>query len=308
MGLVKENTVDAERPSDTAMLAAVIRAGHPLVDGTPTLFYDDLALRLSGAQNEAQLVEALNGLTQELSERTDPEFGPAVADQYRIFTLVRSRYAEDELNKAVANGVTQYVVLGAGLDSFAYRRSDLAGRLTVFEVDHPNTQRWKQERLNGIGVETPDNLTFVATDFESRSLSDSLQDNGFDVNEPTFFSWLGVIQYLQPEAVFSTLDTVAGCAPGTQIVFEYTLKESELDEAGQRLLGLSRTLSADRGEPLFSFFTPDEMSRRLADMGFVDIEDFGPEKSNARYLCDRTDGLQLRVPSPIHLMNARVGR
>jgi methyltransferase (TIGR00027 family) len=300
--------VDAERPSDTAMLAAVIRAGHPLVDGTPTVFNDDLALQLSGAQSEAELVEALNKLTQELSERTDPEFGPAVADQYRIFTLIRSRYAEDELYKAIANGVTQYVVLGAGLDSFAYRRSDLAGQLTVFEVDHPNTQRWKQERLDGIGVKTPDNLIFVATDFESRSLSESLQDNGFDVNQPAFFSWLGVIQYLQPEAVFSTLETVVGCAPGTQIVFEYTLKESELDAAGQRLLGLSRTLSADRGEPLFSFFTPEEMTGHLADMGFTDIEDFGPEKSNARYLCDRTDELQLRVPSPIHLMNARVGR
>jgi len=283
--------MDAERPSDTAMLAAIIRAAHPLIDGTPTVFYDDLALPLSGAQSETELVAALNRLTDELSERTDPEFGPAVADQYRIFTLLRSRYAEDELDKAIASGMAQYVLLGAGLDSFAYRRADLNDTVAVFEVD----------------LKAPDNLTFVATDFETRTLSESLQDNGFNVNAPAFFSWLGVIQYLRPEAVFSTLDTVAKCAPGTQIVFEYTLKDSELDDAGRRLLGLSRTLSADRGEPLFSFFTPDELSKRLRGSGFSSVEDVGPEKSNPRYLFGRTDGLQLRVPSPIHLMNARVG-
>jgi len=299
--------MDAERPSDTAMLAAIIRAAHPLIDGTPTVFYDDLALPLSGAQSETELVAALNRLTDELSERTDPEFGPAVADQYRIFTLLRSRYAEDELDKAIASGMAQYVLLGAGLDSFAYRRADLNDTVAVFEVDHPNTQRWKRERLNEVGLKAPDNLTFVATDFETRTLSESLQDNGFNVNAPAFFSWLGVIQYLRPEAVFSTLDTVAKCAPGTQIVFEYTLKDSELDDAGRRLLGLSRTLSADRGEPLFSFFTPDELSKRLRGSGFSSVEDVGPEKSNPRYLFGRTDGLQLRVPSPIHLMNARVG-
>lgn len=299
--------MEAGRPSETSTLAALIRAGHLLLDGEPKVLCDDLALALSGVEDEHALRATLEGLAAELIHRTDADFGDKVFDLYRAFALVRNRYAEDELQKAVAGGVDQYVILGAGLDSFAYRRPDLMEVLRVFEVDHPATQNWKRGRLQELAVQLPPNLTFVPIDFETQALADELDAAGYDRNKPGFFSWLGVTQYLGDDAIFGTLATVARGAPGTEIVFEYSLEDSLLDEIGQRLLALSRELSLAREEPLLSFFNPDGLSQRLRSVGFSDIEHFGPEEANARYFCGRADGLALHSPSPNRLIKAGVG-
>ena len=129
---------------------------------------------------------------------------------------MRSRYTEDELSKALARGIKQYVILGAGLDSFAYRRRDLADVLRVFEVDHPATQQWKRVRLQELGIELPPNLTFIPINFEQQTVTAALQAGGYWPEEPAFFSWLGVIGYLTEEATFKTLREVVAAAPGSE--------------------------------------------------------------------------------------------
>ena len=295
------------KPSDTSTLAAVVRAAHLSWDAEPKILCDELALPFTGLPNEAALRMAWDGLQAEMAGRHDEEFGRIVLDLYRAFVILRNRYAEDELDKAIANGITQYVILGAGLDSFAYRRPDLDGHVQVIEVDHPATQAWKRNHLEQIGVKTPGNLTFLPVDFERQDLRDALCAGGYDADRPGFFSWLGVTEYLGDDAIFSTFRCLASFAAGTEIVFEYALDDSLLDATGQRLMALSRELSRDRGEPFLSVFDPKILAGRLGDEGFDAVEDFDPPKANARYFARRSDGLALRDPSPLHLMKARVG-
>lgn len=296
------------RPSATSMLAAMSRASHLFLDGEPKVLRDELALHFSGAENEAALRTTLDTLWTETARRTDPEFAHSVLNFYRAFVTMRHRYAEDELEKAFARGVREYVILGAGLDSFAYRQPDFTSALRVFEVDHPATQQWKRVRLHELNVALPSNLTFVPVDFEQQTLAAELQASGHRPELPTFFSWLGVTQYLTEEAIFETLRVVANGAPGSEIVFEYSLRETLLDEMSRRMLAAFKANSAARGEPWLSLFEPASLAGRLKDVGFTETEDFGPEEANARYFSGRTDGLQLRSPSTTHLMKARVGK
>jgi methyltransferase (TIGR00027 family) len=219
--------------------------------------------------------------------------------------VMRNRYAEDELDKAIARGVAQYVILGAGLDSFVYRRPDLAGVVQVFEVDYPATQQWKRMRLRELRVELPPNLIFIPLDFEMQPLTAGLQAGGYRPEAPAFFSWLGVTMYLTEEAIFNTLRVVASLALGSEIVFSYVVPEALLDEEHQRLLAAIKAGAAARGEPWLSCFEPAHLKARIKELGFTQVWDLGPEEANARYFAGRTDGL--RVPPWFHLMSARVG-
>ena len=219
--------------------------------------------------------------------------------------LVRQRYAEDELATAVQRGVGQYVMLGAGLDSFAYRRPDLATLLRVFEVDHPATQQWKRARLRELSVHLPSNLTFIPLDFEQHTLADGLHAGGHRPELPAFFSWLGVTQFLTEEAVFTTLRYVASLAPGSEIVFQYFLPEALFDDENRRLLALWKARRASVGEPVLSQFEPTTLATRVQEFGFTQVWDVGPEALDARYFVGRTDGLRASPHS--HLMKARVG-
>jgi methyltransferase (TIGR00027 family) len=214
------------RPSATAMIAAMIRAAHLLWDDPPKIFQDPLALGLSGVESASALQATLKAMQAEQARRSTPAFAQVLSRYNYAGVLVRQRYAEDELATAVERGVEQYVILGAGLDSFAYRRPDLATILRVFEVDHPATQQWKRARLQELSVHLPSNLTFIPLDFEQHTLADGLPAGGHRPELPTFFSWLGVTQYLTAEAVFTTLRYVASLAPGSEIVFQYFLPES----------------------------------------------------------------------------------
>lgn len=293
------------QPSGTAMLAAMTRAVHLFQDEEPKVLRDDLALQLSGFENEAALRCTVEALMAEVAQRFDMESAQKLSQYSRALITMRNRYAEDELSKAIERGVGQYVILGAGLDSFAYRRRDLARVLHVFEVDHPTTQQWKRTRLGTLNVPLPDHLTFVPINFEQQTLKEGLQTGGYYAEAPVFFSWLGVTYYLTEEAVFETLRSVAAAAPGSEIVFEYGLPESLLDKESKRIWLMLQATVAAQGEPMLSLFEPTTLAARVKKLGFTQVWDFGPEEANARYFAGRTDGLH--APPYARLMKARVG-
>ncbi len=276
----------------TPLRTAIRRAEHQLIDH-PKVFDDPLALRILGKEH-ASTVQA------ELVQSDESPLAPLI----RATLAVRSRYAEDKLALGVQHGVRQYVILGAGLDTFAYRNPYPEGVLHIFEVDHPITQAWKRECLRTAGINRPNDLTFVPVDFETQTLMEELSDADFDPNQPTFFSWLGVTPYLTTEAVMATLSLVASLAVGSEIVFDYLIPPSLLSSKQRSIFDeLSQRVSA-AGEPWQAFFDPVSLKRNLQAMGFSNIKDKGPQKINAKYFNNRKDGL--RVWSLTNLMSARV--
>ena len=273
--------MDAATPSRTALSVALRRAAHQIVDA-PLVFSDPLAVRILGGEH----AEAL----RRTPVRADRPWSKAL----RAFLVARSRYAEDGLAVAVKRGVRQYVLLGAGLDTFAYRNS--YPELRVFELDHPATQEWKRELLGKSGIAVPSSVTYVAADFERRALGEQLIEGGLDAGAPVFFGWLGVVPYLTRSAFRATVDFVAGSAPGSALVLDYGKPRATLPALEQLAhASLSARVKA-RGEPFELFFTPEEMAAELR--GFSPMEDIGREEINARYFTvkgmPRTDGLEVR--------------
>lgn len=219
---------------------------------------------------------------------------------------VRNCYAEDELKNALQRGVIQFVLLGAGLDSFAYRRRDLSGVLRVFEVDYPSTQQWKRARLRELNITLPDNLTFVPIDFEKQTLREALRAGGYRMDEAAFFSWLGVTQYLTQSATLGTLREIASLAPGSEVVFEYSVPEEQLEGTERQYLAWCQARSAERGEPWLGFFDPMRMVTQVKSLGYTEVTALSPAEINTRYFVNRSDGL--RTPQAHHLMKARVGK
>ena len=187
---------------------------------------------------------------------------------------------------------------------FAYRRGEAAKGVRVFEVDHPATQHWKRTRLHAVGIEIPPTVSFVPLDFEQQTLQEGLRAGGYRLEEPGVFSWLGVTPYLTEAAIWRTLREVAASAAGTAIIFEYEVPDSLLDAEGQRLEATTRAFATARGEPWFSVFDPSRLRAHLHALGFVVIEDVGPEEAHARYFAGRRDGLR-SLPFA-HLMHAQV--
>jgi len=293
------------RASLTAVGAAVFRAAHLALDDDPKVFNDPFALLLSGAAGEVSVFDHANKILAEFTARLGPKVGPQVFQYLRALTIMRSRYAEDEFSSAMQRGLTRYVSLGAGLDSFAYRHPDLAGSVQVFEIDHPVTQNWKQQRLFELGLQQPSNLILLPIDLSDQSLLDGLRAGGYTVQQPAFFSWLGVTQYLTEEAVFRILQQVAFLAPGTEIVFTYIVPRHTLDGENQRLFTIFTQSVSMRGESWVTFLETARLARRLEELGFTQIKNLRPEEANARYFAGRADALS--VPGLEHVMRARVG-
>jgi methyltransferase (TIGR00027 family) len=258
-------------PSRTALAAAAYRAFHQLLEGG-RLFADPLALPILGA--DAQLVED--------RARTDAQALEAHRGM-RLFVAVRSAIAEARLKAAIEDrGVGQLVVLGAGLDTFAYR-NPFEGRLKVFEVDHPATQAWKRRRLAEVGIAVPPSLTFTPVDFETDNLLAALEAAGFDPAKRTVFIWLGVVPYLTKEAVSATLTLIAGMPGGAEVIFDYS-------DPPETLSGQARTAHLERaervasvGEPFLSNFEPADLHAQLTALGLRQIEDLGPRELMSRY-------------------------
>lgn len=264
------------RPSRTAQRVAVRRAAHQLLD-RPLVLEDPFALKIIGPDAEAATMAKAHG---------------QVSSSFRAFMAVRSRYAEDELANAVARGVRQYVVLGAGLDTFAWRNPFDGVR--VFEVDFPATQHWKRQRLANVGMADPPCLTFAPVDFESQTLADGLNRAGFRADQPAYFSWLGVTMYLTREAFDATAGFIGALPAGGGVTFDYAVERSELGVFERVALDHLARKVAVMGEPFQLFFRPVELASLVRGLGFGDIEDVGKDELNARYLGNRQDGLRLR--------------
>jgi methyltransferase (TIGR00027 family) len=292
------------RPSRTAIAAASMRAAHLLLDEEPKILRDSLALALSGVGDAAALRITMDRMETEIAQQTTPALAHSFLRLGRGLAVWRSQYVEDTVARAVQRGITQYVILGAGLDSFAYRRHAGAEDVRVFEIDHPATQHWKRTRLHAVGVEIPPTVSFVPLDFEQQTLQKELRAGGYCLEEPGVFSWLGVTPYLTEDAIFSTLREVAALAAGTEIIFEYEVPAALLDAEGQDLEAVTRAFATARGEPWLSVFVPSHLQASLQALGFVALEDVGPEEAHARYFAGRRDGLG-SLPFA-HLMNAQV--
>jgi methyltransferase (TIGR00027 family) len=279
------------RPSRTAMRVALRRAAHQMVDH-PLVLEDPVALPIVGA-------EAATQLDKERNKRG------RVAESFRAFIAVRSRYAEDQMARSVARGASQYVILGAGLDTFAYRNPYSQSTLRVFEVDYPATQEWKRRKLASAGISIPPTVTYAPVDFESQTLRGGLEQAGFDSAKPAFFSWLGVVMYLTEQTALSTLGFIASLPSGGGVAFDFAVPRASLNWMGRLALdALSRRVSA-AGEPFQTFFDPAELAEKLRRMGFHSVEDLGADEINARYFKNRID--RLRVRGRIgHLMSAEV--
>jgi methyltransferase (TIGR00027 family) len=270
--------VQPDRASVTAQGVALRRAAHQLRE-QPPIFRDPLALRILGPELEAAVREAVT--------RPDDR-----ARGLRLFLALRSRVAEDELALAVDRGVRQYVVLGAGLDTFAYRNPH-AG-LTVFEVDHPATQELKREYLRRAGIAIPPSLAFAPVDFSRETFLDALVRAGYDASAPAFYSWLGVTQYLPTEVTLDTLRRIAALGRRNAIVFDYSRPRSSLDPSHHAAFDALAERVSQAGEPFVGFFDSEELAHAMRAMGYQTIVDLGADELNERYLRARGDGLELK--------------
>ncbi|HET6328132.1 MAG TPA: SAM-dependent methyltransferase [Planctomycetaceae bacterium] len=275
--------------SRMAELVALHRAAHQLLD-LPTILSDPLAIDVLGAEVAAAI-------------RANPQRYETErhASYLRAFVAVRARFTEEQLAQLRAGGLGQYVVLGAGLDTSAYRIPQPKMPLRVWEVDHPATQAWKQELLRQADITIPAQVTFVPIDFEHQTLPEVLAAAGFDASAGALFSWLGVVPYLTRPAIFSTLGFVAAATRARGgVVFDYSLAPEVLTPRQLAVYhGLSERVRS-KGEPFQSSFAPIELIDRLKELGFQFAQDFSTDALNARYTAERADGL--RVGQLAHIM------
>ncbi len=223
---------------------------------------------------------------------------------FRAFMAARSRFAEDELAAAVEKGITQYVVLGAGLDTFAYR-NPFPG-LRVFEVDFPATQEWKRMLLADAGISIPANLALVPLDFEHKTLADGLAEAGLDMRSAAFFGWLGVVPYLTLEAFRATVAAIGKLPSPTGVAFDFALAPEMLGPRARAAFEMLSARVAAAGEPFKLFFTPEVLEMELRSAGFATVEMIGADDLNRRYFAGRNDGLVLPSPGLGMLASARV--
>nr|WP_315253828.1 SAM-dependent methyltransferase [uncultured Duganella sp.] len=255
-------------PKPSAWITATARAAHQLYD--QPILHDPLALRILGPEREA-------ALRADVQRQQHP-----LAAALRATMAVRARLAEDSWHEAQQRGATQYVILGAGLDTYAYR-APLPPGVHVYETDLPAMLQWKRGCLSAAGIGEPSRLRYVATDFSATPLLEDLQQAGFNAALPACFSWLGVSMYLKPDDVMRTLSDIANCAPGSSIVFDYCVHRRHLSEQECAGLDFVAASLSTQGEPLHSTFEPQLLEHMLRHHGFRHIEHFGPEQLDALY-------------------------
>jgi methyltransferase (TIGR00027 family) len=263
------------QPSLTAERVAAERAAHQVLD-SPRVLDDPLAIQLLSPERR-----------QELLEHPGWHDRSPLSRPTRAIVVVRTRIAEDELAKS---GVSQYVLLGAGLDTFAYRNP--LPNAHVYEVDQPDTQALKRRRLQSAGIAPPPNMTFVPCDLTRDTLADALANGGFDRTRPAVFAWLGVVMYLDADDVTETLRYIATLPAPTSVIFDY----AQPPEAFPWLQRIFYRQVLDRlaqiGEPWKSFMQPGPLREQLQSLGFSSVEDLGADEINERHLANRGDGLK----------------
>jgi methyltransferase (TIGR00027 family) len=272
--------VEEDRASRTASRVALRRAAHQVLD-RPLVFEDPLALKILRPETAERL-------------RADPsDIDRGKLSKYlRPFVAVRSRIAEDAMAEAIAGGCRQVVILGAGLDTYAFRQS--RGDVRVFEVDHPSTQSWKRRRLVEGGIGVPPTVTFVPVDFESQKLRHSLIVAGLDPSRPAIFSWLGVTPYLEEAVIWQTLTDIAALtAAGGGVVFDYSVPPDTVSLIDRSAFRQLQRRVAWAGEPFRSHLNSELLAQGLRDIGFSNLTDLGEAEINSRYFRDRVDGLRV---------------
>ena len=268
-------------PSLTAYKVAMMRAVHQVLD-IPKVFDDPIALSIIGTQGASDI------------RAKSRKFKTKLHTYLRAIVVARSRFVEDELAVAIKRGVRQYVILGAGLDTFACRNPYSVKDLRVFEVDHPATQQWKCQQLDAIDIRKPETLAFVPIDFESQSLVDELLKAGFRTEEPTLFSCLGVTMYLIRETMMATMEQISSSTPsGSEIVFDYVVPPSSQNLLRRLVFRMLSNKVGKTGESWKSFFDPVSLVMDLKAIGFTQVEDIGPEEINALFFKGRADNLMV---------------
>lgn len=264
-------------PSRSAMSAAVARGTHRLWDAPPWIVDDPFALVLVGP-SWPEFASAIRSLMP-----------PPVFRRGHAFVQIRSRYCEDRL---LALECAQYVILGAGLDSFAWRRPDLLGRVRVFEVDHPATQAWKRERAAALGLPTSSAQVYVPLDFDREEMGSTLANAGFDASTPALFACVGTTMYLAPETVSATLRLVARCARGSEIAMSYNVTREFMDSSGLAFLAAVTPTLANQGEPVVSGFAPTDMEALITAAGLAVVDHPTSDDLHSRYCAGRSDDLR----------------
>ncbi|MFI5519742.1 class I SAM-dependent methyltransferase [Streptomyces platensis] len=267
-----------EAPDNTALRTALWRALHVQVDPPPHVFNDEVGLQLAAPDGDW---------------RRRPDMDPQTTRGFRAAMVARARFIEDLMAEQADRGLTQYVILGAGLDTFAQRRPEVAARLRVFEVDQPVTQAWKRNRLVELGYGIPDWLHLVPVDFEaSEDWLEQLTAAGFDAGRPSVIVSTGVTMYLTKEATAATLRQIAGLAPGSTLAMSFLLPTELVAEADRPGLRASKAGAQASGTPFLSFYTPPEMLALARGAGFADARHVSGNALAERYFADRTDGLR----------------
>ncbi|CAJ0721673.1 MULTISPECIES: class I SAM-dependent methyltransferase [Ralstonia] len=272
------NDLQTASPDSTAARVALWRALHVHSDAPPHVLEDEVGLKL---------------LAPEPGWQQRGDMNPQFTRPFRASIVARARFIEDLVIEHAGRGLSQYVILGAGLDSFAQRRPDVASRMTVFEVDQPGPQAWKRQRLADVGLGVPDWLRFVPVDFEAReSWQDALVAAGFDASRPAIVVSTGVSMYLSKEANAATLRQVASLAPGSMLAMTFLLPLEMADPDVRPGLEMAEKGARASGTPFISFFTPPEMLALARENGFRDAQHISADMLTERYFLGRTDGLR----------------
>ncbi|RKD24719.1 methyltransferase [Ammoniphilus oxalaticus] len=267
------------QPDHTAVRVALWRAMHLQVDSPPYVFEDNIGLELIAPKEDW---------------RQRPDMDPVGTSGFRASIVARARFVEDIVLERLAQGITQYVILGAGLDTFAQRRPELSSKLKIFEVDAPSTQAWKKQRLMELGFGVPDSLHFAPVDFEKgASWWEQLTSVGFDTNKPAVLAATGVTQYLTHDAIVSMLRRTAQLAPGSTLAMTFLLPLEQTDSEIRSEVEEAKQGARASGTPFISFFTPSEMTALARELRFRDVCHVSAADLNERYFSDRTDNLRL---------------
>lgn len=278
-------------PSLTARLCAASRGAHLRRDGAPKILNDIYADELSGFS------------AHELEAEDDDQLRDFQSSAFRVNMVVRSRFVEDALANLASRSRLQYVILGAGLDTFAHRKPEQLSQVDVYEVDHPSMQKWKLNRLRELGITIDSRLHFVPVDFEAEHFDEELQAANIDRSTPTLFSFLGVSQYISKPALENTATRALNCVDGyCEFIVNIIPPIETLPQRSATVMRSVTAKAASVGEPYLSFWKPDEIREFLVRAGFDDVFHFGPDKLRNQYCAGRDDGLA--VGSVLNLVRA----
>jgi len=289
---------DAKR-SLTAESAAAARAAHFVLNEEPLIFEDPYAAYFIGGGWKWMIRK------RAILRLVTADFLFGWAKPIVGLILARSRYSEDCFEKAFGNDISQYVMLGAGMDSFAMRRPEFEEAVKIYEIDHPSTQEWKKKKLADNRFSLPSNVVYIPIDFEKESLAQVLTSSPFRKEYPAFFSWLGTTYYLTKNAVFDTFKSIASCAAeGSEVVFDYACTEKDGQVPDTRTIKKVRRFTKRRGEEVITAFHREDLFEELKKIGFTLQEDLDADMQNEKYFVNRSDGL--KAMQHIHIASIKL--